>query len=652
LDESLGAQDFTGDTTECKTCRMTICCASLLSREQHVKVLHIRVISAAFAVCLFFQASAANADVDIEAWTESIQAESDINALAWLYLDLSIRLNPPTGGALGIHGTPDNPHAFDDHLGDVSPAGWDASYRGNFAFLDRLNAIDASELERADQIDLHILKNDVEASLLRTTKLGQMTDPSTYVSGIGGAFSDLVLRDYAPVEQRLRSFGSRCTETGAYLQHARTALLPASVQLTAVQKQTTVGRLQGMVGDSSLFKKALPELIEASQLDEKEASKILDECAAAVQEIEAFTIWFEENIVPRPDSDWRLGKELYEQKYALVQDYPLTPDQLLAEAEAALETASGEIVALAREIHDGYLAEGITAGTVKPAAKLDDGQVVRDIFVELSEDRSTPESLITDSYALADAIVGFVQEKNLLDLPPTSKLRIEDIPAHLQGYAVAMITTAPPFEPELESVWFWDLQMLSSSEDFLKEYNRPALALVYIHEGVPGHFVQLEYSNRFERVVPKVFGNGPMIEGWATYIATQLVEEGFTIYPNEPYGHELQRITDRKLMLRTIMNTIIDIRLHTTDWPEEEAVKMMIEQGFQERSEAEGKLNRVKMSSVQLTSYFAGYHAIVGILEEYKALKGDAFSYKDFNERLVGAGSPPFFAIREFMLAD
>ncbi len=42
----------------------------------------------------------------------------------------------------------------------------------------------------------------------------------------------------------------------------------------------------------------------------------------------------------------------------------------------------------------------------------------------------------------------------------------------------------------------------------------------------------------------------------------------------------------------------------------------------------------------------------MGILEEYKALKGDDFSYKDFNERLVGAGSPPFFAIREFMLAD
>jgi len=164
--------------------------------------------------------------------------------------------------------------------------------------------------------------------------------------------------------------------------------------------------------------------------------------------------------------------------------------------------------------------------------------------------------------------------------------------------------------------------------------------------------VQLEYSNKFERIAPKVFGNGPMIEGWAPYIATQLVEEGFTIYPGQPFGYELQQMVDRKLVLRSIINAIIDIRLHTTDWPEEEAVKMMIERGFQEQGEAQGKISRAKMSSVQLTSYFAGHHAILGILEEYKKARGDEFSYKEFNERLVGAGSPPFFAIREFMLKD
>jgi uncharacterized protein (DUF885 family) len=354
--------------------------------------------------------------------------------------------------------------------------------------------------------------------------------------------------------------------------------------------------------------------------------------------------------VPREDGEWRLGKKLYDQKYQLQMDYPLGPGGLLAEAEKWLEAKGGELVSVGRKIHDEYLADEIAAGSVKPATENEDQQVVRNIFAKLSEDRSTTETLIEDSYAMADSIISFVREQNLMDLPPASKLRIEDIPPHLRGNTVAMIATAPPFEPHLESVWFWDLEFLASSPDFLKEYNRPALAMVYIHEGVPGHFVQLEYSNRFERIIPKVFWNGPMVEGWASYIATQLVDVGFTIYPDDPLGHELQQMVDDKLILRAVINAMIDIKLHRSDWPEDEAVELMIEKGFQEESEARGKLARAKLSSVQLATYFAGHLAIENILAEYRELKGDSFSWKDFNERLVGAGSPPFFATREYML--
>jgi uncharacterized protein (DUF885 family) len=249
-------------------------------------------------------------------------------------------------------------------------------------------------------------------------------------------------------------------------------------------------------------------------------------------------------------------------------------------------------------------------------------------------------------------ITSFVREQNLMDLPSTSKLRIEEVPPHLAGNVVAQIQPAPPFEPQLESVWFWDLKFLAASEDFLKEYNRPVLAQVYIHEGVPGHFVQLEYSNRFDRVIPKVFWNGPMVEGWAAYIVTQMVDLGFTVYPDEPLGHQLQQMVDTKITLRSIINAIIDIRLHRTQWPGEEAVRMMMEKGFQEEGEARGKLVRAKLSSVQLATYFAGQLAIENILKEYRELRGSDFRWKEFNQRLVGAGSPPFFAIREYMLSE
>ena len=485
---------------------------------------------------------------------------------------------------------------------------------------------------------------------MQVTRLGELKSPANYVTTLGQAMSGLVLRDYAPLEERLASFGSRCAATGGYLEGVKEALLPPDVNPSQLDKAMALSRLGAMTGEGAIYTKTLPQLLDSSGLDEARRAEILEACVVAAEEIKRFALWFEEAIAPRTDGEWRLGARLYDQKYRLQMDYPLGPEELLAEAEKWLEEKGGELVSVGRRIHDEYLTEEIAAGSVLKAGEIDDGQVVRNIFAKLSEDRSTPETLIEDSYAMADSIIGFVREQNLMNLPPASKLRIEDIPPHLRGTTVAMIATAPPFEPHLESVWFWDLEFLGSSPDFLKEYNRPALAMVYIHEGVPGHFVQLEYSNRFERVIPKVFWNGPMVEGWASYIATQLVDVGFTIYPDHPFGHELQQMVDDKLILRAIINAIIDIRLHRTDWAEEEAVRLMIDRGFQEESEARGKLARAKLSSVQLATYFAGHIAIENILAEYRELKGDAFSWKDFNERLVGAGSPPFFATREYML--
>ncbi len=586
----------------------------------------------------------------LDEWKSRVEQEQDIDEIAGLYLEILLESDPTSGSSYGIHGKEGEPSYYDDRLGEPSASDWAGAYDARMFLLQRLNSIDVADLSFAEQVDVHILKTEIELENLRATRLGTVTDPLTYIDRLGSAFADLVMRDFAPLDRRLRSFGKRCAATGAFLVDAKDALLPPYVQPTAVGKQVALTRLQGLLSEGGLFDKTLPELLEGSALSDSEVAAILEACAGAVTEIGAFTSWFETAMLGRPDGEWRLGPKLYEAKYALYMDYPLNPQELLARAEAQLDKTYAGMVSVARRIHDEYLADGIAGGEFKPSAESSDNQVVRDIFVRLAEDRSTADTLIEDSYALADAIVGFVEEKDLLDLPPTSKLRIENIPPHLAGYAVAQIIPAPPFQPELESVWFWDLGVLATSDSYLKEYNRPTLAMVYIHEGVPGHFVQLEYSNQFERIIPKVFRNGPMVEGWATYIATQMVAEGFTIYPEHKFGHELQGLVDSKLTLRSIMNAIIDIRLHTTDWPEEDAVKLMVEKGFQEEGEAQGKLVRAKLSSVQLASYFAGHIAIIELLEEYRKLKGPDFSLKEFNESLVGAGSPPFFALREEML--
>ncbi|MBT8442422.1 MAG: DUF885 domain-containing protein [Gammaproteobacteria bacterium] len=610
-----------------------------------------RFVRVAASCSLIIAAMAGNAsEFSAEEWRTRIDAEQDIDRLAAAYVEYLTHDDPVYASQIGIHGTAEDPYFFDRRLPDHSADTWVDRYSTHLFLRERLAAIDPETLPEEDRIDHHILRTRVELQIVSLTRLDEPLDPLGYVTQLGSAFNVLIMRDYAPAPERLRSFGARCAAAPRFLDQARQALVAPYNQPSAVRKETVASRLANMYGENSLFERTLPKLLSAAALKPAEADRIRGSCRDAAAAIERFEAWFVADILPRPDGPWRAGPETYAAQYLYQMDYPLEPDELLTKAERALDRAYAEVIELARSIHDGYLAEDIEGGAIRSAAELADREIAQNVFDRMSADHSTVDSLIEDSYAMADAIVGFVEENRLLDLPPTAKLRIEEIPPHLSGYAVAQIHTAPPFEPQSESVWYWDLDFLSRAPGFLQEYSRPVLALVYIHEGVPGHFVQLEYSNRSERIAPRVFRNGPMVEGWASYIETQLVEEGFTVYPDRPFGDELQQLAGKKLHIRAILNAIIDIRLQTTDWPGEEAVRLMIERGFQQEAEARGKLTRAQLGAVQLATYFAGYHAIEEILGEYRAVKGDEFSWQDFNERLIGAGSPPFFALRDYML--
>ena len=52
---------------------------------------------------------------------------------------------------------------------------------------------------------------------------------------------------------------------------------------------------------------------------------------------------------------------------------------------------------------------------------------------------------------------------------------------------------------------------------FLREYNKWAIYELTIHEGVPGHLLQLAHSNQYKSKLRAVLQSGPMVEGWACY---------------------------------------------------------------------------------------------------------------------------------------
>jgi len=76
---------------------------------------------------------------------------------------------------------------------------------------------------------------------------------------------------------------------------------------------------------------------------------------------------------------------------------------------------------------------------------------------------------------------------------------------------------------------------------------------------------------------------------------------------------------------------------------------LMMNEGFQERSEAAGKWRRAQLTSTQLSTYYAGTTELDQLREDYVKKNGRIKDEKAFNDRMLSFGSPAPPYVRELM---
>jgi uncharacterized protein (DUF885 family) len=95
----------------------------------------------------------------------------------------------------------------------------------------------------------------------------------------------------------------------------------------------------------------------------------------------------------------------------------------------------------------------------------------------------------------------------------------------------------------------------------------------------------------------------------------------------------------------------LDISVHTRNMTKEQAISLLIKEGFQQQAEADGKWKRATLSQVQLCSYYTGFNEIYELRELLKKKEGAQFNLKAFHEKFLSYGSAPVKYIKELMLA-
>lgn len=526
-------------------------------------------------------------------------------------------------------------HRYDHLIDDYSTEAVQAEILRLRLFGERIKSIDTLRLNPTNKVDFKILENEINAQLLRYEELRPFErSPVMYSYLIGGSINSLISREYAPLRQRLTAAMYRLRRLPALVRQAKGNLKnPPEVQTRTAIRQNR--------GNINLIKNDLAKVVERlpgwkDTLDHP--MKI------GIGTLEDYQTFLEEELLPRSNGEFRLGKKLFEKKLKVTLQSDLSPDEIVKMAEAELVSVRKRMFELAQPLHEKMFP----GRQLKETGRELQNVVIKEVLDEIAKDHPKKDELLAVCRQNLKELEEFVREKDLVDLTGINPLEVDWTPEFSRGVAVAGLDSPGPLDKDQKSFYrvspVPDDWTKEQEESYLREYNHYMLKDLSVHEAMPGHYVQLFYANQFPSMVRSIFGSGPFIEGWAVYSERMMVHAGYMNYDPR------MELTQLKMYVRAVINAILDAKIHTGNMSKEEAIKLMVEEGFQERSEAEGKWIRASLTSTQLSTYFVGFQEIMDLERAYREKVGDDFSQKEFNQKLLSYGSPPVRFLREIIM--
>lgn len=582
------------------------------------------------------------------AQTSASSSAAKFARLSEEFIHETLALAPSAASQAGYHQHVDpktgKTIALDALLDDVSAAGMAEQRRVYAGWRERFRtATPLNSLGVEDAADWRLIDDQIALNLLELDRIRDYQhNPTVYVELLGGALFQPLTDEYAPKDVRLGHILSRLAAIPRFLDQARGELLDADpIFIKAALEEND--------GNIDLIRNTVAPAIPAGS---KLKSRFDGIAPQAIEALQSFSRWLQDDLAKRhTERTWRLGKELYAEKFRLVMETPVTPEQVLGDAERELQKTRAEMLQIALPMHKQYFPDHDDHASLGPRDR--ENKVIGEVLQKISEDRPKRDELMQTAKDDLAGIRQFILDKKIVSLKSRDNLKVIPTPPFMRGiYSVAGFHSAPPLDPDAEAqYWVTPIDPKTPEEEAeskLREYNNWVLKWLTIHEALPGHYVQAEHANEIQpvtrRLVRGLYGNGAYVEGWAEYVAQVMMQQGFA------NNDARYRISYLKVWLRAVGNAILDVRMQTMNLTDDQALSFMMNDAFQTRAEAEGKLRRAKLSSTQLPTYYVGTTEWWRLRRAYEAAKGNDFTLAEFHDRALDEGALPVPWLQEILL--
>jgi uncharacterized protein (DUF885 family) len=524
--------------------------------------------------------------------------DAGLDELEQLIVDHVFVLQPSYAVGLGLH-------HYDGLLPDLSRTSTDAWAKRADALLAELKGFNDALLSEARKIDRFLLRLLLESPLFDLRESMDLDrNPMAYV----GSFSltSYMVRDYAAVEDRVRSIVKILNGVSGMLEQGKRRLVP-ELPRPFVELALSIGG-----GLAPHFKEAEQFASRASMAAEIAAAR-----APAEKSISQFLEWLKQECLPRSTPEFALGAKKY-QRLLFVREGIEAPIQDIQKAGAAdLARNQARLDEIARE-------ERVT---------------MNELLQRLNTDHPTSTEVLPTARDFVKETRKFTVDQELATIPEPDVCRVEETPIWGRALSTASMNPPGPFDTgPSEGIYFvtpvdpaWTPVQ---QEEWLRSFNRSLLRNITVHEVYPGHYLQfLQFQHSPGSLTRKVYLSPSFVEGWAHYTEQLAIEQGFH---RESHSAEIAQLHDA--LLRDC-RLLVSIGLHTQGMSLAEGTKIFEERAHFEHLPAEREAIRGTFNP-EYFCYTLGKLAILNSRSRFLKSRFNG-SLKAFHDTLLGFGCPP-----------
>ncbi len=520
---------------------------------------------------------------------------------------------------------------FDARLPDLGQGGAARTARDLADGTAALDDLDDAHLTAEDQVDLEILRTRLTARLWAHAELAEhswnplLTCPDR-------AISVLTQREGSEPEADVAALLERLAQLPDYLASVRQQF----GELARPQVEISIDRTKAA---GELLREPLAGLLRRAGDRRAGASWAqLDRLREdAIGALMGHAEWLSDRL-SEATREPRLPAREYAAKLWYALDTETLPGPLLDRAESDLMALEEELVEVAGQLAEHLgLSRAASVGEVVAASQQVDEVPTPDIPSRCRAHLASLGELLTDHWLSVPAGPIPVRTRNY---SPADR--------HGSDHSAVPIAAESPGillpQPGSLAVYRSEVNPRGCSDQAI----RHAVA----RWALPGRLVQQAHARRFApgTDVRAALSSESFLAGWSWYAAELVAEALHERAPGAPetLSYKLQQLLSQ---LRCTVAAIVDLRVHTQELTQADAVALMTSRGHLSPHLAKLLWHRAICASTELATGYVGYQEVVALARDIRLSQAQA-GVRAQHDRMLAHGAPPPRLLRVLLTAD